>query len=74
MIPSDSIARFCVAGVLFACLGTNAVAQVESSEFGSLKFAPDLDQCRQALAQGNVLKVDGDTYYVTSTWPFLLFK
>lgn len=45
-------------------LATAAHAQDATSEFGSLKFAPDLEQCRQALAQGNVLKVEGDTYYV----------
>lgn len=47
-----------------AMIGTEALADEEVSEFGSLKFAPDLEQCRDALALGNILKVEGDTYYV----------
>lgn len=67
MIPSDSFARYCaaVASVFLAMAGTAVLADGEEvSEFASLKFPGGLEQCREALAKGNVLKVEGDTYYI----------
>lgn len=65
MIQSDSFARYCAwTTIVSVMVGTAALAAGEVSEFGAIKFAPNLEQCRQAMAQGNILKVEGDTYYV----------